>query len=129
MHALGAERALFPTSEGSERQESACSREARRGASTLKEWYGWHFPELLKLVTDDFLFARTVRALGARSLVVTDLTAFLSQEASDAVNEAAMISMGVDLAAEDLAAIMHLCDRVITLLEECQEEQSNSNEN
>ena len=29
-----------------------------------KEWYGWHFPELSKIVTDNIAFIRTVKALG-----------------------------------------------------------------
>lgn len=29
-----------------------------------REWYGWHFPELTKIVTDNFAFARTVIAIG-----------------------------------------------------------------
>ena len=29
-----------------------------------REWYGWHFPELSKIVTDNIAFARTVMKLG-----------------------------------------------------------------
>jgi nucleolar protein 58 len=29
-----------------------------------REWYGWHFPELGKIITDHTVFARTVKALG-----------------------------------------------------------------
>ena len=30
----------------------------------LKEWFGWHFPELAKIVSDNLLFAKTVKAIG-----------------------------------------------------------------
>ena len=30
----------------------------------LREWYGWHFPELGKIVTDNLVYARTVKTLG-----------------------------------------------------------------
>ena len=29
-----------------------------------KEWYGWHFPELSKIVTDNSAFIRTVLTIG-----------------------------------------------------------------
>lgn len=30
----------------------------------LREWYGWHFPELGKIVVDNLLYARTVKTIG-----------------------------------------------------------------
>lgn len=35
-------------------------------AMTLREWYGWHFPELAKLVQGDVQFAKVVKLMGAR---------------------------------------------------------------
>ena len=29
-----------------------------------REWYGWHFPELGKLVPDNLTYVRTVKAIG-----------------------------------------------------------------
>ena len=29
-----------------------------------REWYGWHFPELGKIITDNFAYVRTVKAIG-----------------------------------------------------------------
>lgn len=31
-----------------------------------REWYGWHFPELGKIVTDNVAFAKTVKLMGER---------------------------------------------------------------
>lgn len=33
-----------------------------------REWYGWHFPELGKIVTDNLTFVRTIRAIGQFNL-------------------------------------------------------------
>ena len=30
----------------------------------VKEWYGWHFPELSKVVTDNILYVKTASAIG-----------------------------------------------------------------
>ena len=32
-------------------------------AMRVREWYGWHFPEMSRIVTDNVLYARTVRQL------------------------------------------------------------------
>ena len=34
-----------------------------------REWYGWHFPELGKIVSDNLAFAKTVKKMG-RSIIV-----------------------------------------------------------
>lgn len=34
-----------------------------------REWYGWHFPELGKIVTDNLAYCKTVRKIGACTLV------------------------------------------------------------
>lgn len=33
----------------------------------LKEWYGWHFPELAKIVQDNLLYAKTVLKVGIKT--------------------------------------------------------------
>lgn len=32
----------------------------------LKEWYGWHFPELAKVVADNLIYTKVVKAMGMR---------------------------------------------------------------
>jgi len=32
----------------------------------LKEWYGWHFPELAKIVGDNVVYAKIVKKIGMR---------------------------------------------------------------
>ena len=44
----------------------------------LREWYGWHFPELSKIVTDNFSYTKTVKAIGQRQKTSsTDLSGIL----------------------------------------------------
>lgn len=31
-----------------------------------KEWYGWHFPELAKIVQDNIAFCKTVQKIGEK---------------------------------------------------------------
>ena len=30
-------------------------------AMRVREWYGWHFPEMTKIVSDNVMYAKTVR--------------------------------------------------------------------
>merc|ERR1719223_2058138 len=32
-----------------------------------KEWYGWHFPEIVKIIVDNVAFAKTVKLMGFRT--------------------------------------------------------------
>merc|ERR1712054_112115 len=32
----------------------------------MREWYGWHFPEMTKIITDNLAYARVVRQMGLR---------------------------------------------------------------
>ena len=36
-------------------------------AMRLKEWYGWHFPELVKIVPDNLQYAKCVLKMGIRT--------------------------------------------------------------
>ena len=36
-------------------------------AMRVREWYGWHFPELAKIVQDNILYAKTVKLMGNRT--------------------------------------------------------------
>ena len=37
-------------------------------AMRVREWYGWHFPEMGKIVTDNLAYARTVKHMGMRTV-------------------------------------------------------------
>ncbi|XP_040888692.1 nucleolar protein 58 [Toxotes jaculatrix] len=83
-----------------------------------REWYGWHFPELGKVITDNLAYCKTVRIIGDRTNVAsTDLSDTLPEEIEAEVKLAAEISMGTEVSEEDIGNIRHLCDQVIEISE------------
>lgn len=41
-------------------------------AMRVREWYSWHFPELVKMLNDNILYARLVKAIGDKSTLVEE---------------------------------------------------------
>merc|ERR1712209_114795 len=81
-------------------------------------WYGWHFPELGKIITDNLAFVRTVELMGTRDNAKTiDLSDVLPEEVEEKVKEAAEISMGTEISGEDIINIKHLCQQVVEIQE------------
>ncbi|CAG5124928.1 unnamed protein product, partial [Candidula unifasciata] len=82
----------------------------------LREWYGWHFPELSKIVTDNLAYARTVKVLGDRqNAAKMDLSDILPEHLEKELKWAAEISMGTEISEEDIFNIKSLCDQVIEM--------------
>ncbi|GAX10738.1 nucleolar protein 58 [Fistulifera solaris] len=88
-------------------------------AMRVKEWYGWHFPELQALVPDNASYSQLVLACGMRtSFKDQDLSSILEDEAQEgAVKEAAEISMGTEIADLDILNISSLAKQVLSLTE------------
>jgi len=83
-----------------------------------REWYGWHFPELSKIITDNIAYIRTVLHMGTRELAVkTDFSSILPEDIEEKVKEAAEMSMGTEITEEDLLNIQALCQQVLELTE------------
>ncbi|KAJ8924668.1 hypothetical protein NQ315_000819 [Exocentrus adspersus] len=81
-----------------------------------REWYGWHFPELGKIVTDNVAFARLVKIIGTRENAAdSDLSDILPEEIEEKVKEAAEISMGTEISEDDIINIQNLCDQIIEI--------------
>ncbi|XP_073968325.1 nop5 ribonucleoprotein isoform X2 [Bombus fervidus] len=81
-----------------------------------REWYGWHFPELGKIITDNIAFVKTVKIIGTRENTInSDLSDILSEDIEEKVKEAAEISMGTEISEDDILNIQHLCDQVIEI--------------
>ena len=81
-----------------------------------REWYGWHFPELGKMITDNLTYARVVRTLGMRANISSaDLASVLEEGLEEEVRAAAEVSMGTEISDEDMDNISHLCDQVIEI--------------
>ncbi|KAH6763655.1 NOP56-like pre RNA processing ribonucleoprotein [Perilla frutescens var. frutescens] len=87
-------------------------------AMRVREWYGWHFPELAKIVTDNILYAKSVKLMGYRSNAAKlDFSEVLPEEVEAELKEAAVISMGTEVSDLDLENIKDLCNQVLSLSE------------
>ncbi|KAF2654694.1 Nop domain-containing protein [Lophiostoma macrostomum CBS 122681] len=87
-------------------------------AMRVKEWYGWHFPELAKILNDNLAYSRVVLTMGFRSNArAADLSSILPEEIETAVKAAAEISMGTEISDEDLEATSALAEQVVDLTE------------
>ncbi|CAF3587233.1 unnamed protein product [Fusarium graminearum] len=83
-------------------------------AMRTKEWYGWHFPEMAKILNDNLAYARVILAVGMRTNIADcDLSEILPEEIEVSLKAAAEISMGTEITEEDLENIKLLADQVI----------------
>eukprot|EP00401_Gymnodinium_catenatum_P015720 CAMPEP_0117546594 /NCGR_PEP_ID=MMETSP0784-20121206/46685_1 /TAXON_ID=39447 /ORGANISM="" /LENGTH=494 /DNA_ID=CAMNT_0005343465 /DNA_START=81 /DNA_END=1562 /DNA_ORIENTATION=+ len=94
-------------------------KELNNFAMRLREWYGWHFPEMGKIVTENLAYAKAVKLIGLKSKAKdVDFSEIgVPDEIAGEVKAAAETSMGTEITEEDLANIMTLCERVIELTE------------
>jgi nucleolar protein 56 len=88
----------------------------------VREWYGWHFPELVKVVNDNYVYAKLVLAIKDKATLKDDAKAALTEITGDEdmakeVIEAAKASMGQDISPIDLVNIEAFAKRVIGLAE------------
>ncbi|KAL4878636.1 hypothetical protein BJY04DRAFT_108803 [Aspergillus karnatakaensis] len=89
-------------------------KELNNYAMRVKEWYGWHFPELAKILNDNIAYSRLVLKMGMRTnSESTDLAEILPEEIEAAVKAAADRSMGTEISDEDLENIQALAEQVI----------------
>ncbi|XP_059308202.1 probable nucleolar protein 5-2 [Lycium ferocissimum] len=87
-------------------------------AMRVREWYGWHFPELAKIVQDNILYAKAVKLMGDRvNAAKLDFSEILPEEVEAELKEAAMISMGTEVSDLDLENIKDLCSQVLSFSE------------
>mmetsp|Transcript_31391 Transcript_31391/g.68634 ORF Transcript_31391/g.68634 Transcript_31391/m.68634 type:complete len:519 (-) Transcript_31391:15-1571(-) len=87
-------------------------------AMRVREWYGWHFPEMTKIVTDNIAYAKVVKFMGMRENAADkDFSEILAEEAEQELKDAAVVSMGTDVSDEDMQYIANLADQVIALSE------------
>ncbi|KAI0773778.1 hypothetical protein C8Q74DRAFT_1368333 [Fomes fomentarius] len=85
-------------------------------AMRVKEWYGWHFPEMAKIIVDNIAYAKVIKAMGFRTnAVTTDFAAILPEDLEATLKAAASISMGTDISDSDITHINSLCDQVIAI--------------
>jgi nucleolar protein 56 len=92
-------------------------------AMRVREWYGYHFPELIRFVPDNHQYARAVKLIGSKSTFtedkLQDLIKIVDNDETAARNvlDASRISMGGELSEMDLINISMFAERVISLAE------------
>ena len=90
-------------------------------AMRVREWYGWHFPELAKIVTDNIVYAKLSKLIGIRdefdfdSGVESIAAVCGSEEIAEEIRKAAMHTMGQDMEETDMKNIHHFADQVVKL--------------
>ncbi|BGO91505.1 hypothetical protein NBRC10512_003166 [Rhodotorula toruloides] len=90
-------------------------------AMRVREWYGWHFPELVKIVPDNYQYAKVCHLIGDKAQItdetVEPLTELLDNNETLARNivDAARASMGTDISEVDHLNIKNFATRVIHL--------------
>ncbi|KAK5115243.1 Nucleolar protein 58 [Meristemomyces frigidus] len=87
-------------------------------AMRVKEWYGWHFPEMARIINDNLAYSRVILGMGMRTnAATTDLSDVLPEEIEGAVKAAAEVSMGTEITDVDLDCIKELAEQVVGFTE------------
>ncbi|KAL0464107.1 UNVERIFIED_CONTAM: Nucleolar protein 56 [Sesamum latifolium] len=91
-------------------------------AMRVREWYSWHFPELVKIVNDNYLYAKVAKYVEDKSQLSEDNLSGLTDIVGDEdkakeIIEAAKASMGQDLSPIDLINVKQFAQRVMDLAE------------
>ncbi|KAL7645454.1 UNVERIFIED_CONTAM: hypothetical protein RMT77_003840 [Armadillidium vulgare] len=91
-------------------------------AMRIREWYSYHFPELAKVVTDNYQYALCASYIKNRNLLNKDMFDKLEEitgdsEKAQAIFDVARMSMGMDISPIDLLNIEVFAKRVASLAE------------
>ncbi|XP_037534515.1 nucleolar protein 56 [Nematolebias whitei] len=86
----------------------------------VREWYGYHFPELIKIVSDNSMYCRTAQLIGNRKELSEESLESLEEVVMDsakaqAILDASRSSMGMDISPIDLINIERFSNRVVSL--------------
>lgn len=89
-------------------------------AMRIREWYSYHFPELIKIVPDNYMFARTAQFIKNRKELSEEHLPGLEEIVQDesiatAILAASRSSMGMDISPIDLINIEMFAKRVVAL--------------
>ncbi|KAI0973032.1 Nop domain-containing protein [Xylaria arbuscula] len=93
-------------------------KELNNYAMRVKEWYGWHFPEMDRILNDNLAYARIIIHMGMRENAAnTDFSEILPEDLETRVKAAAEVSMGTEIGEIDLENIKLLAEQVISFTE------------
>ncbi|XP_051533061.1 nucleolar protein 56-like [Myxocyprinus asiaticus] len=94
----------------------------------VREWYGYHFPELIKIVSENSTYCKLARLIGNRKELTEENLEAIEEVTMDsakaqAILEASRSSMGMDISPIDLINIESFSSRVVSLTDYRQELQ------
>ncbi|XP_032892157.1 nucleolar protein 56 [Amblyraja radiata] len=86
----------------------------------VREWYGYHFPELIKIVAENYTYCRLAKLIGNRKELSEESLPMLEEVVMDsakaqAILDASRSSMGMDISPIDLINIESFSNRVVSL--------------
>jgi len=89
-------------------------------AMRVREWYSWHFPELIKVIPDNITYAAVARVVKNKSELTEESLPAIEEVAGSAdkakaILEAARHSMGTDISELDMINIEKFAARVVEL--------------
>jgi nucleolar protein 56 len=90
----------------------------------IKEWFGWHFPELNRIVADNTVYVKIVNLIQTRQHFAEnkeELTESLDEitldaEVSKQIIDSTTTSMGSEMNEVDLMNVKYFCDKVMGLI-------------
>jgi len=90
-------------------------------AMRVREWYGWHFPELVHIVKDNFQYCQCATLIKDRVNLTPELVPRIAEivgddETATRVLESSRRSMGTDISVIDITNIDMFATRVVSLM-------------
>uniref|UniRef100_A0A672S174 Nucleolar protein 56 n=2 Tax=Sinocyclocheilus grahami TaxID=75366 RepID=A0A672S174_SINGR len=95
----------------------------------VREWYGYHFPELMKIVNDNSMYCKLAKMIGNRKELTEEMLEAIEEITMDsgkaqAILDSSRSSMGMDISPIDLINIESFSSRVVSLTSYRQELQA-----
>ncbi|KAF2400026.1 Nop-domain-containing protein [Trichodelitschia bisporula] len=90
-------------------------------AMRVREWYSWHFPELIKLVSDNLTYGKLVMFIGDKNTLsderLHELAAIVNDDegVAQSIITAAKVSMGREISPTDLETVLTFAKRTVSL--------------
>ncbi|MCJ1471512.1 snoRNP complex protein nop56 [Lambiella insularis] len=87
----------------------------------VREWYSWHFPELIRIVSENHLYAKLALFIGDKKRLsdhdLHDLAAQVNDDAgiAQSIIDSARVSMGQDISESDMENVTTFASRVVSL--------------
>jgi len=92
-----------------------------RVVNILREWYSWHFPELMKHVSENYRYAQLASLIRDKSqLTETSLDAIAeivegNTDLAQSIIDSAKMSMGQDISELDMENVINFAEKVVKL--------------